>query len=61
MVDLTELERRITATKAALDGARAAHAHSPNADTEHLITRVTTALDYALDQWAAKTNTTVDA
>lgn len=49
---MTDLERRITATKAALDGARAAHAHSPNPETERLMRGVEGRLDQLLDQWA---------
>lgn len=52
MADCAELERRITATKAALDGARAGHSHSPNAETQRIVQGVQHQLDAWLDQWA---------
>lgn len=52
MPDLAELERRIVATKAALDGARAGHAHSPNAETLRMVEGVQQTLDQWLDMWA---------
>lgn len=47
---LRELHARITATKAALDGARAAYTHSPNAETQRIAAKVERDLDRLLDQ-----------
>jgi hypothetical protein len=47
---LRDLHRRITATKAALDGARAAYQHSPNIDTSRVVGKVERELDWLLDR-----------
>ena len=46
---LRDLHRRITATKAALDGARAAWEHSPNLDNERVVDKVQRELDRLVD------------
>jgi len=46
---LRNQHRRITATKAALDGARAAHEHSPNPETRRVMERVERELDRLID------------
>ena len=47
---LRVLHGRITATKAALDGARAAYAHSPNGDTARVVDKAERELDRLLDR-----------
>lgn len=47
---LRGLHDRITATKAALDGARAAYTHSPNGDTARVVDKVERELDWLLDR-----------
>jgi len=44
------LRSSITATKAALDGARAAYEHSPNPQTQRAMEKVERELDRLLDQ-----------
>lgn len=46
---LRDLHARIVATKAALDGARAAYEHSPNVDTERAMSKVGRELNRLLD------------
>lgn len=46
---LRGLHRRITATKAALDGARAAYEHSPNPQNERVVEKVQRELDRLVD------------
>ena len=46
---LRDLHARIVATKAALDGARAAYEHSPNAETERVMRKVGRELDRLID------------
>lgn len=53
--ELTALEQRIVAVKAALDGARAAYAHSPNGDTARIVCRVERDLDAYLDRLPRET------
>ena len=52
MPDLAELQRRIIATKAALDGARAGYEHSPNAETQRIVEGVEQTLNVWLEEWA---------
>ena len=52
MPDLAELQRRIIATKAALDGARAGLRHCPSAENERTVEGVRRQLDQWLDMWA---------
>ena len=47
---LHDLHRRIVATKAALDGARAAYTHSPNGETWRVVGKVERELDRLLDR-----------
>lgn len=47
---LRDLHQRIVATKAALDGARAAYEHSPNIDNERAVDKVARDLDWLLDR-----------
>ena len=47
---LRDLHQRIVATKAALDGARAAYQHSPNGETERIAAKVERELDRLLDR-----------
>jgi len=47
---LRDLHARIVATKAALDGARAAYEHSPNVDNERDVAKVERDLDWLVDR-----------
>ena len=47
---LRDLHARIVATKAALDGARAAYEHSPNVDNERVVAKVERDLDWLVDR-----------
>lgn len=47
----------LVAVKAALDGARAAYAHSPNSDTERAVRKVERDLDRWLDKLLEETKT----
>lgn len=47
---LRDLHARITAAKAALDGARAAYEHSPNGQTLRVVEKVERELDWLVDR-----------
>jgi hypothetical protein len=47
---LRDLHAKLIATKAALDGARAAYEHSPNHETRRVMEKVERELDRLLDR-----------